>query len=250
MHTLAMKVHDWFVGATMPTRLSGPVSIRAALCSATYQRNCTSNERSHVVLFPKRRASPSTHTEIGIPNRAIGGCNAFQCPDGMDSEKVGSRGFSQRPSRTRDRMKWLPGRTGRSVLRRHYLQAELDEECERLILSFLRKRHGKVVFPIKTDNLTVLIEERSDLDSCVDLSDEPGDVEGVTESVPGKRPIVRIYDSLSHSHMENRPRTTLTHEYGHVYFHHFMFADRDLQLPSLSPRKQQSPCDKGSIGRR
>lgn len=141
-------------------------------------------------------------------------------------------------------MKWVPDRTGRFTQRPHYLPAEIDDECERLVLSFLRKRYGKVEFPIKTDDLTVLIEEKADLDSCVDLSGEPGEVEGVTEFVPGKRPLVKISDTLSQAHMENRLRTTLTHEYGHVHFHQFMFADGDLKPPSLFPNHEKGHVNK------
>lgn len=107
--------------------------------------------------------------------------------------------------------------------RPHYLPDELDFECERVILAFLNKRYGRAEFPIKTDDLTVFIEEHADLDSYADLSGDGEEVEGVTEFVPGKRPVVKISDTLNASYLENRLRTTLTHEYGHVHFHRFMF---------------------------
>ena len=141
-------------------------------------------------------------------------------------------------------MKWVPDKTGRFTKRPHYLPAEIDEECERLILLFLTKRYGKAEFPVRTDDLTVLIEEKADLDSYADLSGEPGAVEGVTEFVPRNRPTVRIAVSLSQPHMENRLRTTLTHEYGHVHFHQFMFADGDIQTPSLFPSQEKSHINK------
>lgn len=141
-------------------------------------------------------------------------------------------------------MKWVPDRTGRFTRRPHYLPAEIDDECESVILSFLRKKYGKVEFPVKTDDLTILIEERADLDSYADLSGEQGEVEGVTEFMPGKRPVVRIADSLSQKCMENRLRTTLTHEYGHVHLHQFMFADADIQSPSLFPRQEKGHTNK------
>ena len=122
-------------------------------------------------------------------------------------------------------MKWVPRQNGRFAQRPHYLPEELDAECERVILSFLNKKYGKVEFPIKTDDLTVFIEEQADLDSYADLSGEGDHVEGVTEFLPGKRPVVRITDALNAAHLENRLRTTLTHEYGHVHFHRFMFED-------------------------
>jgi len=140
-------------------------------------------------------------------------------------------------------MRWVPDKTGRFANRPHYLPAEIDEECERVISSFLRKRYGKVEFPIKTDDLTILIEERANLDSFADLSAEEGDVEGVTEFVPGRRPTVRIAESLSQPHLENRLRTTMTHEFGHVHFHQFMF-DGDGASPSLFPRQEKAHTNK------
>jgi hypothetical protein len=130
-------------------------------------------------------------------------------------------------------MKWVTDRTGRFAQRPHYLPEELDAECERVILSFLNKKYGKIEFPIKTDDLTVFIEEQADLDSYADLSGEGDHVEGVTEFQSGKRPVVRIAEALNASHLENRLRTTLTHEYGHVHFHRFMFEDHQGKSPSL-----------------
>jgi hypothetical protein len=130
-------------------------------------------------------------------------------------------------------MKWVRDNTGRFAQRPHYLPEELDAECERVILSFLNKKYGKVEFPIKTDDLTIFIEEQADLDSYADLSGEGDHVEGVTEFLPGKRPVVRIAEALNASHLENRLRTTLTHEYGHVHFHRFMFEDLQGKSASL-----------------
>lgn len=127
-------------------------------------------------------------------------------------------------------MKWVKDKTGRFPQRPHYLPEEIDDECERVIRDFLTKKYGKVEFPIKTDDLTILIEQNADLDSYADLSGEPGDVEGVTEFTPGQRPVVRIANALSATNMENRLRTTLTHEWGHAHFHQFVF---DELLPKL-----------------
>jgi hypothetical protein len=141
-------------------------------------------------------------------------------------------------------MKWVRDKTRRFSQRPHYLPGELDEECERIILAFLNKRYGNVKFPVKTDDLTVLIEEKADLDSYADLSGEPGEVEGVTEFVPGKRPVVKISEALSSPHMENRLRTTLTHEYGHVHFHQFMFASVQAQSSLLFPTQEKNHTNK------
>jgi len=134
-------------------------------------------------------------------------------------------------------MKWVPDKTGRFVKRPHYLPEELDEECERVIVEFLKQKYGKVEFPVKTDDLTVLIEQKADLDSYADLSEEEGDVDGVTEFTRGQRPVVRIADRLSATNMENRLRTTLTHEWGHVHLHQFMF---EIETRSASLFKTQA----------
>ncbi len=141
-------------------------------------------------------------------------------------------------------MKWVRDKTGRFSQRPHYLPDEIDNECERVVREFLTDRYGKVEFPIRTDDLTVLIEKKADLDSYADLSDEPGEVEGVTEFTPRKRPVVKISAALGASNMENRLRTTLTHEFGHVHFHQFMFDDLPNQPPSLFPTQPQTHTNK------
>lgn len=122
-------------------------------------------------------------------------------------------------------MKWVSDKTGRFPKRPHYLPEELDSECEATLTNFLKDRHGKVDFPISTDDLTVLLESLvDDLDVFADLSKETGDVEGVTDFFPSRRSKVRISQRLSSDpRMANRFRTTLTHELGHVQFHGFMF---------------------------
>jgi hypothetical protein len=122
-------------------------------------------------------------------------------------------------------MQWVKDRTGRFSQRPHYLPEELDAECENLVCDFLRSRHQSVRYPISTDDLTVLLESLADdLDLYADLSQEEGEVEGVTDFFRGGRPKVRISNRLSSDpRLINRFRTTLTHELGHVKFHAFMF---------------------------
>ena len=55
-------------------------------------------------------------------------------------------------------MKLIPDDTGRFPARPHYEIDELEEECERLITSFLERRYGQIVIPVPTDALRVLIE--------------------------------------------------------------------------------------------
>ena len=148
-------------------------------------------------------------------------------------------------------MKWVPDKTGRFPRRPHYQPDAIDAQCERLVQKFLMKKYGKVEFPFKTEDSTIMIEERADLDSCTDLSQEEGDVDGVTEFRPGGRPLVSISDRLSAPNMENRLRTTLTHEFGHVYFHQFMF-EAVGQTGSLFPEEQKAfrnKCNRANIER-
>ena len=141
-------------------------------------------------------------------------------------------------------MKWVPDRTGRFAQRPHYAPEELDSECERVISAFLRKKYGKVEYPVKTDDLTLLIEEHAGLDPYADLSGEGEDIEGVTEFVTGRRPLVKISERLSAPNFENRLRTTLTHEYGHVHFHRFMFEGMEFEKPSLFDKEKHRGANK------
>jgi hypothetical protein len=106
-------------------------------------------------------------------------------------------------------------------MRPHFEPIELDRECEQIIVAFLKQKYGEIKFPILTDALDVLIEQDAqDLDKYADLSAEGDDVEGVTEFIPGQKPRVKISARLSENpKMENRLRTTLAHEWGHVKFH-------------------------------
>jgi IrrE N-terminal-like domain len=129
-------------------------------------------------------------------------------------------------------MKMVPDRSGRFPERPHFDPADLDVACERLVTEFLMDRHGRVHWPVTTDDLTCLIEcHVDDLDLFADLSADGSDVEGLTEFAPGRRPRVRISATLaSADHRANRLRTTLTHELGHVQFHGFLFELRGASL--------------------
>jgi hypothetical protein len=118
-------------------------------------------------------------------------------------------------------MHWTRDRTGRFPERPYYHPEELEHECEHLITTFLGDRHGAVAFPIATDDLTVLVEQLgATLDLYADLSADERSIEGYTEFVQGRKPLVRIARRLSdHPRYENRLRTTLAHECGHVWLH-------------------------------
>ena len=122
-------------------------------------------------------------------------------------------------------MKWVADQSGRFRLRPYYDREELDFECERIVSRFLERKYGVCCFPISTDDLTVMIEEdTSDLDLFADLSGLGEDVEGLTDLFPDRKPAVKISAELAlDDRREHRLRTTLTHEYGHVKFHTFLW---------------------------
>jgi hypothetical protein len=127
-------------------------------------------------------------------------------------------------------VKYVPDRTGRFSQRPHYEPKELDRECENIIAGFLKERHGAAKYPVSTDDLTVLVERDSEsLDQFADLSSYGCNVEGLTHFQAGRKPRVRISASLAgDENRQNRLRTTLAHEYGHVRFHAYLW---DLEPP-------------------
>lgn len=151
-------------------------------------------------------------------------------------------------------MKMVRDTTGRFRLRPHYEPEELDRECESIVSGFLRKKYGEVRYPLKTEDLQSLIEsEARDLDSYADLGKFGSGVEGVTIFNPGGKPDVKISDELASSpSRENRLRTTLAHEYGHVHFHTYLFdaqfADMDLFAEKSSRKPDQTQvCKRDTI---
>jgi hypothetical protein len=141
--------------------------------------------------------------------------------------------------------------TGRFPQRPHYKPAELDRECETIINGFLKDLHRKIEFPVSTDDLTKLIErDASDLDIYADLSDLGDDVEGVTEFYRGKKPAVKIAARLSEdARYENRLRTTMTHEFGHVRFHAYLW-EMNPPTPDLlrsKPEANKQICKRETI---
>lgn len=129
-------------------------------------------------------------------------------------------------------MKWVRDNTGRFPQRPYYDAFELDSECENLISSFLIEKYGKVEYPVSTNDLTILIEQKtSELDLYADLSNEGNNVEGMT--VFSHKTLPRVFISkflTTSSNLTNRFRTTLTHEFGHVVFHNFIWS---FEQPSL-----------------
>jgi Zn-dependent peptidase ImmA (M78 family) len=127
-------------------------------------------------------------------------------------------------------MRWIPDNTGRFPQRPFYETDELNALCERTVSLFLQARYGACRYPLTTDELTVLVEQHvSDLDLYADLSSEGNDVEGVTDFLVEGKPRIRISQNLHESYRENRFRSTLTHELGHVLLH-------DSLWPRYQPR--------------
>jgi hypothetical protein len=150
-------------------------------------------------------------------------------------------------------LRWVSDTTGRFSKRPHYSPEQLDAECERVVSEFLLDRYGRIGFPISTDDLTVLLERAvDDFDPYADFSLEEGEIEGVTEFRRGKRPIVKIAAKLTNvASLENRLRTTLTHEYGHVHFHDVLhqveskpgFLFEEPSTPAAAPQAHRCKRD-------
>lgn len=148
-------------------------------------------------------------------------------------------------------VKFVPDKTGRFSRRPHYEPRELDRECESIITRFLTDRYGAVNFPVLTEDLTRLIErDAEDLDLYADLTPWGADVEGLTEFQLGRKPRVKISAKLSENErMENRLRTTLCHEYGHVHFHAYLWEAEPPQIDLLkrNPDANRQICKRDGI---
>jgi hypothetical protein len=148
-------------------------------------------------------------------------------------------------------MRWVPDRTGRFAQRPYCLAKELDADCELAVTSFLRTRHGSVLFPISTDDLTVMIEDvTEDLDSFADLTALGIEVEGVTDFYKDREPRVRIDRRLAaDARRANRLRTTLTHELGHVRFHGFLwdFSEPQRLFDDDDPPQRVTSCRRDTM---
>jgi hypothetical protein len=150
-------------------------------------------------------------------------------------------------------MRMVPDSTGRFARRPHFTMDELDTECEQIMVDFLSSRYGEVRFPVSTGDLTILVEkEADDLDQYADLSAFGPGVAGVTVFIPGEKPRVKIARELAEdARRENRLRTTLTHEYGHVRLHAALF-DRAYGTRDLfaDAEPQQALADRVQVCKR
>lgn len=132
-------------------------------------------------------------------------------------------------------MKWVWDKTSRFRMRPHYSVEELDVLCESLLCDYLQKKHGKVAFPVATDDLRALLaRETHELDLHDDAVHENRDLESLIEFRRGRRPIVRIAARLTRTPLlEHRLRAALAHACGHVRLHDFLFQTDEGSCLSL-----------------
>lgn len=136
-------------------------------------------------------------------------------------------------------VKFVPDRMHGFGERPHYEARELDALFERLVVGFLKKKHGEPRFPFETEDLKSFIEQDvDDLDQYADLSIYGPGVEGLTEFRRGLKPKVAVSSHLQSN--ENRLRTTLAHEYGHVHLHGYLFEMKDRQVDALPANRKAS----------
>ena len=146
-------------------------------------------------------------------------------------------------------VKMVPDLSGRFARRPYYENAELDRECEAVLGRFLRRRRGEVRFPVDTDDLRSLIEGYADaLDNYADLSAYGDTVEGMTRFFPDQAPEVFISERLANDPRRvNRLRTTLTHEFGHVYFHRQLYDAKFAQMNLFAREPADVVCKRDTI---
>ena len=135
-------------------------------------------------------------------------------------------------------VKYVPDRMHGFGERPHFEPRELDSMFEHLAVAFLKKKHGTVSFPFTTEDLKTFIEQHvEDLDQYADLTPYGTGVEGLTEFRPGVgKPKVAVSVALQSN--ENRQRTTLAHEFGHVHLHAYLFEIAGRQTSALPPNNK------------
>lgn len=118
-------------------------------------------------------------------------------------------------------MRYVRDTTGRFSARPYFEPGELDELCQQTIEKFLIAKYGEVFYPIPTDGLELLLEQHEVILDCyADLTAYGDDTDGATIFEPGRLTRVYVSTSLStEAKRENRFRTTLAHEFGHVLLH-------------------------------
>lgn len=150
-------------------------------------------------------------------------------------------------------MKYQIDETGRLPEKPKYSQKELNNMAEEVLFASSDILGQNIQYPISTDKLTVIIEKYvDDLDLYADLEKDYGDknIEGVTIFLPFKKPVVRISEKLQKfKFKENRLRTTLAHELGHVIIHNPLWQREfsKLQLPFDTTEKRIQICKRKTL---
>jgi hypothetical protein len=142
--------------------------------------------------------------------------------------------------------------TGRFPERPYYEAAELNELCEGIVQPFLVRKHGSCLYPIRTDDLALLLELQDViLDSYCDLSAYGANTEGASVFAPDEPARVSISKNLSENpRRENRYRSTLAHEFGHVLLHGPLFcAAKTGDLFETSSSSRAATCKRQTIER-
>lgn len=104
----------------------------------------------------------------------------------------------------------------------------IELQAQRLILEHLRERRKDTeLFPVTAEDLVALVEGHAeDLNVYDDIRHFGPGVEGVTFFSVGMRPTVHVSPDLSQASNQNRYKSTLAHELGHVVLHDPMFQRR------------------------
>jgi len=141
--------------------------------------------------------------------------------------------------------------TRRFPRRPHYDKIELDRECETIATDLLFRKRGHIEYPLPTEDLWTLLEEVTDDVDIADLGDLGEEVHGVTLFRRTGRPRVKIERELTLDERRvNRLRTTLTHEFGHVKFHGFLFAleaETGLLFAEIEKTSRDPICKRDAI---
>jgi len=146
-------------------------------------------------------------------------------------------------------MKWIADDTGRFKLRPYYATQEIDSTCNELVTKFLIKKYGRAKMPLQSGDLELIVEENvSEFDQYADLGLEGKDIEGVTYFHKNRPPTVKISEALSkHFSQENRRRTTIAHELGHVIFHTDLFISDFLIVDNEDTTDHLVRCNRQNI---
>lgn len=144
----------------------------------------------------------------------------------------------------------MPDATGRFQARPYFDPGELDHLCEQLVSSFLAAKYGEVSYPVSTDGLGLLLEQQEVILDCyADLTAYGEDTEGATVFEPGEPTRVYISTLLSTDPArENRFRTTLAHEFGHVVLHRSLYTSASTgDLFASHETSRRASCTRRSI---